>query len=274
MGGWQAQLRLRFAVTAPDTRTRLAQRSHRGPLVIQRPFYPEGDPCHVYIVHPPGGLVGGDRVAIEASCGHAARVLVTTPAATKFYRSAGASAEQRQRFTVGSDCVLEWLPQETIAFDGARARSVTRVDRESGARYVGWDILCLGRPAAGERFRNGTCESRVELWRDGMPLWIDCLRIAEGDTVRDAAWGLQGMPVTATLLAVPAEPDDVQAARAAAGTSFKGGAAAVSLVGDVLVCRYLGECAGEARRRFSDVWKTLRSRLLGRPACPPRIWST
>src|SRR5205085_6360717 len=88
--GWQAELRLRFNCDAPGPlrpgRTRLVERQHRGPLVVQRPFYPEGDPCHVYLVHPPGGVVGGDALRIDATVDPGAHALITTPAATKFYR--------------------------------------------------------------------------------------------------------------------------------------------------------------------------------------------
>src|SRR5688572_22366253 len=113
--GWQAELRLKFAVEAPLSTTRLVERQHRGPLVIQRPFHPEGDPCHAYIVHPPGGVVGGDalRVDIEVSAG--AHALITTPAATKFYRCDGRTSSQIQELRAAG-ATLEWLPQENIFY--------------------------------------------------------------------------------------------------------------------------------------------------------------
>ena len=119
--GWQASLRLGFAPRA--ARTALVHREQRGPLAVQRPFYPEGDTCHLYLLHPPGGVVGGDRLDIEARTTGEAHALVTTPGATKFYLSAGHTAHQTQRLRVGAGGALEWLPQENIFFPGALALS-------------------------------------------------------------------------------------------------------------------------------------------------------
>src|SRR5262245_14402851 len=116
--GWLASLDLEFARSG--SRTVLARRSHVGPLIVQRPFYPEGDVCHVYLVHPPGGVVGGDTLELRARVHDGAHALITTPAATKFYRSEGRMARQVQDIALDA-AIFEWLPQETILFADAHA---------------------------------------------------------------------------------------------------------------------------------------------------------
>src|SRR5690606_30424398 len=112
--GWRAELALRFELRGP--RTVLAGRRHYGPLRVQRPFYPEGAPCHTYVLHPPGGVVGGDRLHMDIRLEPGSHALLTMPGATKFYRSAGATSLLQQHFHVGEDAVLEWLPQDNILF--------------------------------------------------------------------------------------------------------------------------------------------------------------
>src|SRR5262245_47867081 len=157
---WQARLELRFR--AARDRTVLAERRHLGPLVVQRPFYPEGGICHVYLVHPPGGIVGGDALELQVQAEPGSHALITTSAATRFYRAGPhPHASLRQTLHV-QDATLEWLPQETIVFDGARARSRTQVHLQGTSRFLGWEILCLGRPANAERFLHGDLHQDFE----------------------------------------------------------------------------------------------------------------
>src|SRR4051812_15146446 len=168
--GWVAELD--FGVVSRDAMSVLERRAHFGPVQVQRAFFPEGRGCcHIYVLHPPGGLVSGDTLSVRGEVGRGAHALVTTPAAGKVYRSGdGRHALQRQRFTVAADASLEWLPQETIVFDRARVELDTRVDLAGNATFMGWEILCLGRSVGGEPFRSGRCRQRLELWRDGRPL--------------------------------------------------------------------------------------------------------
>jgi urease accessory protein len=172
--GWRAELGLRFEARAEHTY--LAERRHRGPLLIQRPFHPEGGPCHVYVVHPPGGIVAGDRLSLDVSCGEGAHALLTTPAATKFYRSEGREAIQDQQLAATAGAI-EWLPQETIFYPGARVRSGTHVRLTRGSRFIGWEIPCLGLPARNQPFDAGALSLDLELWVDGAPRFIDRLRL-------------------------------------------------------------------------------------------------
>ena len=172
--GWQAELRLRFA--AAGSRTRLVERSHHGPLVTQRAFHPEGAPCHVYIVHPPGGVVGGDELRIDVQVDAGAHALITTPAATKFYRCASRSSSQAQELRARG-ATLEWLPQENIFYRGADVRAATRVHVDERARFIGWEMACLGLPARGEAFDAGTLQLDFELW-NSRPRFVARLRLA------------------------------------------------------------------------------------------------
>ena len=271
--GWVARLELGFR--ARDARTVLASRRHVGPLQVQRPFYPDGErACHVYILHPPGGVVGGDSLTIDAGVERGAHALLTTPAAGKLYRSDGANAQLTQELKVADGAWLEWLPQETIAFDGARVTSETRVTLTGTAGFIGWEILCLGRPAADEIYAHGEFMQRFEIWRDGAPLWWERNALAGGAPVLNAPWGLAGRSVVATLVAVGRAPGVLPALRELLNAEHDDGEFSVSQLHDVLVCRYLGNSAEQARAGFTAAWRLLRPALWGVEAVPPRIWST
>lgn len=271
--GWQAELRLRFGVGA-DSRTRLLERRHQGPLVIQRAFHPEGDPCHVYIVHPPGGVVGGDELRIDVQADPGAHALITTPAATKFYRCASRSSSQAQELRAAA-ATLEWLPQENIFYRGADVRTVTRVSIDAASKFIGWEIACLGLPARGELFDAGALRLDLELWRDNergsAPVFIDRLRLAGDSRVRAARWGLGGHTAVGTLLATPATEIHRDRVRSLCEAHPH---AAVSLVDGVLVLRALAAQAESIRKLFISAWHSLRPAVIGREAVPPRIWAT
>ncbi len=274
---WQAHLDLRFAPAG--TRTVLRERCHTGPLAVQRAFYPEGNgdgPCHVYILHPPGGLVGGDELTIDVVMESGGHALLTTPAATKAYRSADdvLVAHQTQRLRVAPGAALEWLPQESILFNGARLVLNTRVDLDGDAAFIGWEVLCLGRPACDEAFARGRLTQRFEVWRDGRPLAIERATIDGGAPVLAAAWGLRGAPVTGTMYSAPAPAGGLDDIRSALADLPGGELAAASLLDGVLVCRYLGPSPERARDLFARVWSMVRPVVLGRPAVRPRIWMT
>ncbi|HXI56305.1 MAG TPA: urease accessory protein UreD [Polyangia bacterium] len=286
--GWRAALQLAFApASSADGRgagdaTVLARRRHHGPLAVQRAFFPEGPSvCHVYLLHPPGGIVGGDQLRIDVSVAAGAHALLTTPAATKVYRSAGAQAGQRQRLSVAAGGVLEWLPQETILFDGSHVDLRTRVDLVAGARFVGMETLCFGLPARGEAFGRGRCRQSLELWQGGRPLLVERGRFDGDAPVSAARWGLSGAPVLGTLLAAPAAPgallgEAIDEIRALCRALPAGDLGAVTVLGQggALVCRYLGASAERCSGFLRAAWGRLRPVLLARPALAPRIWAT
>lgn len=273
--GWQAELDLGFVAGSVGgaTRTTLARRHHLGPLRVQRPFYPDGPVCNIYIVHPPGGVVGGDRLDLRFHAGPGAQVLLTTPAAGKFYRSAGTQARQRIDIGLSGDASLEWLPQETIYYPGAVVRQQTVVRLEADSRYIGWDLGAYGLAARGERYDSGELRQGLEVWRGDRPLLIDHLRLSGAGPAFAAAWGLAAKPVLGTFLACPATAADVAAARDAT-SSLNDVTLGLSLVDGLLVGRVLAAQADAAMRAFLLLWKLLRPRLLGRDAVLPRIWAT
>jgi len=274
--GWSAALELGFA--AEGGATWLARRAHRGPFVVQRPFFPEGrDVCHVYLLHPPGGLVGGDELRLDLRVGPAAHTLVTTPAAGKAYRTTGPVARQSHALTVEAGGTLEWLPQETIVYDGASVEIETRVDLAPAARFFGAETLCFGLPARQAPFARGSCRQIFDLRRAGAPILIERGRFAGGAPVQTASWGLCGATVLTLIVAAPApEAAIVDGLRALAAKTPDGDRAAVTVLGDgaALVVRHLGGGAERARAFAQTIWQSVRPALLGRAATAPRIWAT
>ncbi|MEK6750307.1 MAG: urease accessory protein UreD [Pseudomonadota bacterium] len=272
-GGWRAQLELAFATC--EGRSFLARRRHFGPLYVQRPFYPEGAAvCHVYILHPPGGVVGGDELAINIHVEARAHALVTTPASGKFYCSAGATASLTQQIHVASGGVLEWLPQDNIFFSGSRVDIKTNVYLAADSVFAGWEIGSLGRPAAAEYYAAGQLSQRFEIWRDGVPLCVERSACSGNSRFLHTAWGLRGHAVMGTMLCVTSEGGLISRIRELMQDDIYADIFTVTRLDDVLVCRYLGNDAAQARRCFARVWAAVRPLLLGRAACMPRIWST
>jgi urease accessory protein len=272
--GWHAELHLRCGQRSGPAgpRTVLARKHQLGPLTLQRAFHPEGAPCHLYLLHPPGGVVGGDALEIRLDVDAGAAVLATTPGAAKFYRSAGMTAQQDQVLRVAPGGVLEWLPQPAILFPGACLRSRTEVRLDGDARFIGWDIMSLGRPVIGERFEHGELDTELWLLRDGRPLLADRLRVAGGRDL-DRPTGLRGRAVVGTLVATGADAADLDAARAVAGDAAQA-LTGVTLLEDVLVARGLTDTTEPVQRLFCALWEALRPRLLARAATRPRIWAT
>ena len=274
-GNWEAELRLGF--TRVGTGTVLSERHHRGPLRVQKALYPEGDAvCQTILLHPPSGIAGGDQLQIAASIGPQAHAQITTPGAGKWYRSGGAEASQTIAFRVAAGGTLEWLPQETIVFDGARARMQTRVELTADSRYIGWEILCLGRSAAGERFINGNIALHTRIDRAGQPLWLERGQIAGDDAMLHSPAGWAGATACGTLLATLLPGDDVCTLLTACRAIPPADAAehGVTALPSLLVARYLGQHSEAARHWFTALWRELRPALIGRPAVLPRIWNT
>jgi urease accessory protein len=256
-------------------RTAVTRRAHHGPLYCQRPFYPEPDgTCHLYVLHPPGGVVGGDQLEVDVHAAAGSRVLVTTPAATKLYRCPGACSLVSNHLSVEADGVLEWLPGETIAFGGTQARLSTTVALEPGARFLGWEITCLGRPAAGDGFATGVLEQRTELYVGGRPVVLDRTLTEGSGTLRRGAWGWGGRNVHGLFLATIATSALVAELRESVRADRPGALFGVTALGGVTVCRFLGDRAQDARDCLTRAWQITRRHLLDKPACAPRIWTT
>lgn len=270
---WQARLALEY--TFARGRTTLSRREHKGPLLVQKALYPEGDAvCHSIIVHPPGGIAGGDALALDARLREGATALLTTPGAGKWYKSAGRAASLAQVFDIGRGAVLEWLPQPTIVFDAARAQTRTEVRLHEEALYMGWEVTCMGRTASGERFASGELRQRTEVWQQGRRLWCEYARLAGDDPMLASQTGLNGCTVSATLIAagkdIPKELLDQ-----CRGVAPEAGArAGITALPRLLLARYLGHGSEAAMQYFIALWCLLRPALAGRGALPPRIWAT
>lgn len=273
--GWEAELKLGFIRRGEGTV--LAERTHRGPLRVQKALYPEGEAvCQTLVLHPPSGIAGGDHLHITAQVCQGAHAQLTTPGAGKWYRSGGPDASQRLEFAIADDATLEWLPQETIVFDGAKAHMQTRIALTGSARFIGWEVLCLGRTASGERFHEGQISLDTRIERDGRPLWIERGLLHGDDPLLASPAGFAEATVSATLVAtLPLDfaPAPLLAAcrEIAPADSARHG---LTVLPSLLVARYLGHHSEAARHWLTQLWMQLRPPLLGREAVPPRIWNT
>ncbi len=264
---WEAELRLGFSQRGD--KTVLTNSEHRGPLTVQRPFYPEGGVCHVYLLHPPGGVVAGDQLSISADAQNDAQALITTPAAGKFYRSGGGEARQTINLTIAENASLEWLPQETIVYQGAQLNSSMNIDLADQAHFIGWEILALGRPAAGEGFANGAASLNWRISRAGRLFYLERLRLdAEAFQAR---WGLYGHSACGTLFVYPATPVQLAAVQELIGDEANRG---VTLIEGLLICRGLDRRADLLKSFFEAVWGLVRGDVIGKAVCAPRIWAT
>jgi urease accessory protein len=266
---WQAELKLAYGRDGDATRPTL--RRHKGPLRVQKHLYAEGpEVCQHIIVHPPGGIAGGDRLDICATVGANAWAQLTSPGAAKWYRAAG-PAYQQLNLRVEAGATLEWLPQETIVYAGAQAELTTEIDLAGDAKLLYWDIIALGRPASGERFDAGHFQAQLNIRRDGQLLWHERQRVVGSDGLLDSSIGLDGKPVFATLL-ISGEIDSELLDRCRNLTTAVRGD--LTQLPGLLVARCLANEALHARAWLIELWRLLRPELLGRRAVPPRIWST
>lgn len=275
---WPASLEL--ALTCADGRTRLARNRHHGPLRVQRPFYPEAeDCCHLYLLHPPGGLVSGDRLAVQLRAGPGTRSLVTTPAAGKVYRAAPTGEQQVQssHIEVSEGACVEWLPQDNIVFDGARGELALRLDLQGNGCFIGWEMTCLGRAAGGHPFKQGQLIQRLQVYQDGRPLLLERMDLDATGEAMEAPWGLDHNTLMATALVTLAGTTLDQAESLLSLSREDWGdwpLAGVTQVRGLLIVRALGSEAHRLRAHLQGWWQRIRPVRLGRSASPPRIWLT
>lgn len=267
---WQALLRLKLS--CGEHRTQLIPLERYGPLSVQRPFYPESDCCHVYLLHPPGGVVGGDSLHLQLALDAGSKSLLTTPGAAKFYVSAGDTASVAQHFQVENAAQLEFLPQENIYFPGALVDSKTVVNVDGNAVVMLWEKHCFGRPANHETFDSGRVDSQIVLNHGGKPVFIDRQRLNPAELTR--ASGLRSYAVMGSFLIYGIE-FDTALIRRLQQTSPAGGICGITCPqSNLLVTRYMGNSTSDMDACFVSLWEALRPIALGRSACHPRIWKT
>jgi urease accessory protein len=253
--------------------TVMTRNSHRGPLQVQKALYPEGPKtCHVAVLHPPGGIAAGDQLQVSAALGAGSHSLMTTPGATKWYRSSGARASQALAFSLSEGSALEWLPRENIFFDGADLSLRLSVDLKSGARYFGWDILSFGRRASGEAWRRGRLhvDSRIRL--SGRMLWAEVASIEADSGFVASPMGLGGSTVCGTFVMAGVESPALLA-ECRAVPAPKHSRVGITQLPQVLIARYLGDSSESAFSWFTALWAASRPAILGKAAQPPRVWA-
>lgn len=270
--GWQAELDLSFV--RRGERTVLNRNQHLGPLQVQKALYPEGkDTCHIAVLHPPGGVAAGDRLGVRVSLGEESRALLTTPGATKWYRSEGAWARQQLHFSVGVDASLEWLPRENIFFDGANVSLHLDVDLSGRAKYFGWDIVSFGRRASGETWRRGRLHTHTHIRCADRVLWSEAANVDAQSGFAHSPVGLAGFTVCGTFVCAGSEVSAASLADCRGVKPPEGSRVGVTHVPRVLIARYLGDSSEDAFQWFVNLWVVLREGTLGKVAHPPRVWA-
>ena len=274
---WLGKLELTY--TRDGERT-IAHDRHEGPLRVLQRLYPEGPGvCHHVLVHPPGGIVGGDMLDIDVTLATDTHALITTPGATRFYRSSGEQAAQRARLSVAARARLEWLPLETIAYSGCLAENRVQLELAAGAEAIGWDVLALGLPAAGAAFVAGSFTQHLEL----PGRWLERGRIAAADSrLFHSPLGLDGQSVMATAWYGTGSPlpdarrdSLLDAARTLASASPLSGRCGVTCPHDgVIVLRALAPSVEPAMALLHQVRAAWRRLAWDLAACPPRVWQT
>jgi urease accessory protein len=269
---WRATLNLDFLQNPNRAGETMARSRHVGPLRIQKLLYPEGPAlCHAIIVHPPGGIAGGDSLVIDASVAPGASALITTPGATRWYGSVGATASQRISLNLQGEC--EWLPMETIVYDQARVHSEIQIDCMDQARMIGWDTLIFGRQSFGEDFSQGQFHQTISCRFNDRLLWQERTRVTGDDPLFNSPVGFQGQRAASTLWAIrnadiPWKEENLESLRACAPEI-----AWSILWPRLLVGRQLGDPL-LLKARNTHAWALLRPMVFERTAIEPRIWST
>lgn len=274
---WRGQLSLNYSRDAERT---IAHDRHEGPLRVLQRLYPEGPGvCHHVLVHPPGGIVGGDTLEIDATLDEGCHAVLTTPGAARFYRSSGEPALQQVRAKVADRARLEWLPLETIAYSGCVAENLQRFDLAPTAEMIGWDVLALGLPAAGEPFERGRVRQQLQI--PGAWLERGCID-AQDQLLLESPLGFGGQRVLATAwfaagTAIADERRDAlltQAREAIDASPLAASAGASALQARVVVLRVLAQRVEPAMQLLMDTWARWRQAAWQLVPCPPRVWRT
>jgi urease accessory protein len=259
--------------------TTLVHQKHVGPLRVQKQFSQEDGSCHIYILHPPGGLVGGDSLAVKISGGTSTQTLITSPSAGKAYRCADNALAQSVSLLidVAENAHLEWLPQETIFYDGANAEIDSQVMLHSSSSFLGWEIQTLGRRASGECFLKGSIDQFSRIWRAEKLCHRERLQVSGSN--QNSAWGLNSASVLGTLVALPKEDGllPLESAVARLRALLSGQSWGVTLRDRTLLVRYLGDSAETCRQGFGQARRLLVESAIFNGSTlgyEPRIWKT
>lgn len=273
---WQARLNLDYRC---EGRQRTVLRhDHDGPLRILKSLYPEGQAiCHNVIVHPPGGLVGGDQLDVQVQLHAGAHALISTPGATRFYASDDQIASQRVRATLASSARLEWLPLEALAYPGCRAANHLAFELAPDAELMAWDVTALGLPAADQAFTHGQFHQRLEI----PGLWLEQARLDAADhRLMQSPLGLAGQRCLGSLMFARGQglgrsrcEQLLEAARAALAQAPDGVRWGVTAVNpQLVVVRALAPLVEPLMAALQAAWAAWRQAAWDLEPVQPRIW--
>ncbi|CAH9017663.1 urease accessory protein UreD [Candidatus Nitrosacidococcus sp. I8] len=267
---WSAQIELGYQWI--NNRTVPTLRRHHGPLRVQKHLYPEGpEVCQHILLHPPGGIAGGDALNMHISAGRNTSVQITNPGATRWYHSSHPSY-QNTKLYIEDNATLEWLPQESIFFSGCRAYLDTIVELGINSKFITWDIFALGRPGSNEFFTQGEIRQRFQIRFQQQLLWSERMKFLGNSLLLHSPVGLAGNPIAGTLLATGTVSAKIL--EVCRNLPIEGYGGITQLPIGLVVARFLGQETESARHWFIALWEILRPELIGRSVCFPRIWNT
>lgn len=265
---------VRAVIGPSDDGTRLLDLYQHEPLKLMWPRVEADESLTGILLNTSGGMVGGDRHQVRIDCLANGHAMITGQAAEKIYRSVGPASIVDVDLKVGREACLEWLPQGTILFDAAMLRRQTTIRREAGGRVLAGEILVLGRLGMGERFRDGFLLDRWRVEDCGKLAWIDALRLdGDLDHLSGSIAGLGGAQALATVLYVAEDAaallEDARALLPDITPDLRAGA---TVLGNILLCRWLSPEPHRLRAAVGGFWAAFRSRALGRPGRLPVLW--
>ena len=272
---WLAKLSLSYERTSIGTV--LKKSLHEGPLRVQKALFPEGnDICHSIIIHPPAGIAGGDTLEIDVFVGSECHAVLSTPSASKWYKSFKNPATQSIQFELGANAKLDWLPQENLFFKGADAKVLTKLNLQSSSSFIGWDAAMLGRHASGEEWSKGHVHIGNQIYRDGKLLWIENGQIDAEDMHYKSLPQIGSWPVFATLCAVGPACSRTLAESLSNMMPWTDAlrSGVTYLPQGVLLARAVSNDIELTRNWMINTWSILRPLVHGVPAKSLRLWAS
>ena len=270
---WQGFLS--FTLEDRFGKTVVKDKKHFGPLVLQRAYYQEDDRPTILVIHPPGGVVAGDELTTQITLKPNAKGFISTPAATKFYRSIGASSYQLQKITLGKHSQLEWLPQETLFFNQCRVHNHLHFQlQDADCALIAWDMVGLGRPAMKEQFAEGELLQKVQISLDDTPIFTDQFYFHNTPELLSSPFGLNAQTLMATMLFYSQELEKLKQLKALLLEKGWAQICGISLVDRVLVLRTLDSDLDDLKARLIAAWQIARPLVIEEEPVMPRIWKT
>lgn len=265
---WTGQLELGFSLK--EGRSILSKCNHSGPFLVQRSFYSRDDLStpHVYLLHPSGGLVGGDRLVLFTHLEPGSCALLTTPGSSKFYSTNGMYALQEYTFNLQKNSILEWIPQSSIFFSKTKAKIKTIFNLEEGSKIIAFEMLCFqntrlhSNPEEVDNFLQVVLPSSVGL--------RDRFRVNELDYMSK----LNGFQISALFFAVPSDEVILKKVRKLMKSMLNTYIGGATLLDELLIVKLLGNNNQKLNELLHSMWSVARLNIIGKKSVIPRIWFT